>query len=231
MRPAFVALVLAVSHVAQQPPQQPFSLDAKRPYVYLQFDHVGQRKPLGPDESDRGLWLRFVNNCRLPVAIWTSNAETGDSGISVEDEVVPVSGPSGVRSPEAMSSPITTTLIPPRRGTEAQQGERPNQPATSAQARATPVGSAPGETAPGPEAAFAPTEQPIGYGFEIGTFRTIKPGDSVLFSVPFEHVSPRWYLRVRFTLVVSPPVRGDEEPYSYVNFSWRDIPQKVRGRK
>jgi hypothetical protein len=161
------------------------------------------------------LWLKFVSNCRLPVAIWTFDYETGDPGITVADEVVPVSGPGGVGGPlETIPSPISANLVPPGRDTERRFSGPSNQIGTGADGRA----------------AYEPVERPIGYGFGIGTLETVNPGERVLFSVPVEHVSRRWFLRVRFTLVVSPCPRGYEVPYSYVDFSWNKLPDEVRSR-
>ncbi len=230
MRTLIVVLVFAATVVAQEAPQPPFVLDAKKPYVYLEFDHVGQRKPLGEDESNQGLWLKFVNNCRLPVTIRTFDPETGDPGIGVEDEVVPVSGPGGVGPLETITSPISATLVPPGRDTERQPPAPPNQTDTSTESGAVPVSPVVGKQPARPEAAYGPADRPIGYGFEFVTHETVNPGESVLFSVPLEHVSPRWYLRVQFTLVASPPVRGGGEPYSYVDFYWNKLPEKVRSR-
>jgi hypothetical protein len=60
----------------------PFLIDPNKPYVYLKFDHIGagiQREQLEPK---RRVWLRIVNNCRLPVVV----AENGTPDGSLEDE-------------------------------------------------------------------------------------------------------------------------------------------------
>src|SRR5712692_3054608 len=73
-----------------------FVIDPSKHYVYLKFDHVGDREPLSADEPSKGLWLRLVNNCRLPITVATFNTENPgpDPGIGVYDEVVkvPVNG-------------------------------------------------------------------------------------------------------------------------------------------
>ena len=58
---------------------------------------------------------------------------------------------------------------------------------------------------------------PDGYGREIHSSLTVDPGDTVLFSVPRDHVSKQWYLRVRFTLAVGQ--QSIQQPYSYVEFT------------
>jgi hypothetical protein len=67
-----------------------FVIDPSEPYVYLKFDHVGKRQPLSRREPDRGLWIRLVNNCRLPITVATFDTETRDPGIGIDDEIVPV---------------------------------------------------------------------------------------------------------------------------------------------
>jgi hypothetical protein len=106
-----------------------FALDKSKPYVYLKFDHVADRKPLSPDEVSKGLWLRLVNNCRLPIIVAVFNPGTTDVGTGVFDEVVPIEDPKGVplagptqaskpdqraRPPEGYSSEVfSTRTIPP----------------------------------------------------------------------------------------------------------------------
>jgi hypothetical protein len=67
-----------------------FTIDHSRPYVYLKFDHVGNRKPISRHEPGKGLWIRLVNNCQVPIIVGTFDLETGDPGLGVYDEVVPV---------------------------------------------------------------------------------------------------------------------------------------------
>jgi hypothetical protein len=67
-----------------------FAIDRYKPYVFLVFDHVGDRKPLSESESRRGLWLRIVNNCRIPIAVDTFELGTGDQGLGVFYDLIPV---------------------------------------------------------------------------------------------------------------------------------------------
>lgn len=73
-----------------------------------------------------------------------------------------------------------------------------------------------------------PTVQPgRGYSFDVGSPAIIAPGKTLLFSVPLSHVGPTWYLRLRFDFVL-PPVKGGRQPYSFVDFTWSDVPQNAR---
>jgi hypothetical protein len=163
-----------------------FLIDSDKPFVYLAFDHVGKREPIMLGESDRGLWLRFVNNCRLPVIIRTFGTGTKDPGIGVIDEIVPSAALTGIVGNEKT----------PRELKELSQTDGP----------------------------------PRDYSFEVYSSNTVAPNESVLFSVPLEHVSPKWYLRVRFELGT---FNGDarDRPYSYVNFIWDKLPEEAKTRK
>jgi hypothetical protein len=65
-----------------------FVLDQSKEYVYIAFDHVGDRKPVFLGELKKGLWLRLVNNCRLPIIVNTFGTGTDDPGIGLFHEVV-----------------------------------------------------------------------------------------------------------------------------------------------
>ena len=58
-----------------------FLIDPSKHYVYLKFDHVGDRHPLSRDEASKGLWLRLVNNCRIPIVVAIFNTGTADPGV------------------------------------------------------------------------------------------------------------------------------------------------------
>lgn len=175
---------------AQNKARQSFVLDEAKPYVYIAFDHAGNRKPLGEGESKQGFWLKFVNNCRVPVTVGTFETGTGDLGIGVLHDVVPYE-----------SGRV--------KGYPGPQAETPSKAARD--------GSSEGPA----------TKPPAGYSAEVSSTTTIGPGESLPFSVPSNHLSPNWYLRVRFTLAVSPNRIGDQ-PYSYADFRWEQLPETVK---
>jgi hypothetical protein len=128
---ACLVLIFTVSVASGQQDTKPFVIDSSKPYVYLKFDRVADRKPLSPEEASRGLWLRLVNNCRIPIIVAVFNPGTGDPGFGVLDEVIPIgpvkglmsSGPRAQphheevakeRPPEGYSSEVfsTTTIQP-----------------------------------------------------------------------------------------------------------------------
>jgi hypothetical protein len=91
-----LATLLAFEIGSAETKPEGFALDKSKAYVYLEFDHVGVRKPLQKGEPRRGLWLRIVNNCQLPIRIGTFGITTGDPGVGILDEVVSEGG--GVRT-------------------------------------------------------------------------------------------------------------------------------------
>jgi len=82
-----VLLTSVISGFAQISTKQ-FVIDDSKPYVYLKFDHIGDRTPVKDGESSKGLWLRLVNNCYLPIKIRTFGLGTDGSGVGVDFDVV-----------------------------------------------------------------------------------------------------------------------------------------------
>lgn len=129
-----VAVLSAPSSASDGPGKAAFLIDPSRHYAYLKFDRIGDREPLSPDEPTKGLWLRFVNNCRLPIVVAIFDAGADNLGVGVFDEVIPVTGklpiidyggpikpkpnaPPQEEPPKGYFAPdvISTTIIPPRK--------------------------------------------------------------------------------------------------------------------
>ncbi|HTC36698.1 MAG TPA: hypothetical protein VK724_25175 [Bryobacteraceae bacterium] len=49
----------------------------------------------------------------------------------------------------------------------------------------------------------------------------VQPAGDLLFSVPLNHVGPRWRLRIAF-------IRSRRQPQGTVDFTWADVPPKER---
>jgi hypothetical protein len=66
----FALAVMAVSIQAQigQAPAS-FVRDAKRPFVYLKFDHIGAGIRRSDGEPSSRIWLQFVNNRNVQVIL------------------------------------------------------------------------------------------------------------------------------------------------------------------
>ncbi len=83
-------LFLAANLFAQNSGVENLVIDQSKPYVYLKFDHIGPRKPIQSGESRTGLWLRVVNNCRIPIVFASLSVPTGELGVGLMDEVVEI---------------------------------------------------------------------------------------------------------------------------------------------
>ncbi len=81
-------LLLGANAFSQEVDSANFVLDPSKPYVYLKFDHIGPRKPHQDSEDNMGLWLKVVNNCRIPIVFRASGGLPGDIEATLEDEVV-----------------------------------------------------------------------------------------------------------------------------------------------
>jgi hypothetical protein len=100
---------------------QDFEIDKSKPFVYIKFDHFGDRKPVSDSESAKGLWLRLVNNCRLPIGVNVLGLGTGDPGVAVNFEVVPTAGRDAPDAEQRKKMPFgyaadvgTLVTIPPK---------------------------------------------------------------------------------------------------------------------
>jgi hypothetical protein len=81
-------VLLAANVFAQNRGAQDFVIDQSNPYVYLKFDHIGPRKPVRTGEDNMGLWIRVVNNCRIPIVFTGFSMPAGEIGVGLMDEVV-----------------------------------------------------------------------------------------------------------------------------------------------
>ena len=191
MKPVFLSAVcsgmlLTALLGAAQVKTTGFLIDSTKDYVYLQFDHLGNRERIGDDAVSKGVWIRLVNNCRVPVIVATFDPGTGDPGMGIYDEVVP----------SVAKGPLLHL-----------EG---------------------GKNAPSQPSKHTVTKMPQGYSLP-DTFSTtrISPGESILFSVPANHVGPSWSIQIQFYLAPSKEAYGSG-PYSVLSFDWVDIPEQFR---
>jgi hypothetical protein len=192
-----------------------FLIDQSRPYVYLEFDHVGPRTPLREGEPTEGIWLSLKNNCRLPIVILTFGSRQS-SAIGLMDEIVP--------------NPHLGTEIP-----SSGVGYKQDQEGLTDIFRWPDVNE-PEAIAAGDRAKNLSSEtvgrklprQPRGYshGYEPHTFTltVIDPDSQVRFSVPIDHVSDDWHFEIPFRLALTD--HGSiRQPYSYLAFYKTDLPK------
>lgn len=187
-----------------------FLIDPSKPYVYLEVDHVGTRRPLRKDEPSTGIWLRLKNNCRLPIVVVAiGGSQNPKKTLTLEDEIVP--------NPRVVGEDARMTGIVAAHGLEEMNDiiRFPNM--TEAEVRSAEAMQ---------RGSKKPSERPLGYGIDSGfdtqTFTLIPPGEQVLFSVPSNHVSETWHLEIPFRLAL-PNKSRMRPPYSYVAFYQEDL--------
>jgi hypothetical protein len=73
-------------------------------------------------------------------------------------------------------------------------------------------------------------KMPSGYSSDTGSFLSVDPGKSLVFSVPANHVSHSWYMQVPFEFSL-PPVKEGIQPICYAEFTWEDLPETYRSER
>ena len=190
IRVSLLLLAACMSAHCQKRYADDFVIDHSKPYAYIAFDHIGPRTPQGPEEGNIGLWLRIVNNCRIPIVVPASGYPKGDKdpGVVVLDEIE-------LRKP---GTSLTMTLADGKEITSNPQPPKTNE------------------------------QPPKGYAednIDVFSAIDIQPGESLLFSVPLNHVSDWWNLYVRASLEVhGTAVNSYEAPYTHLVFSKKLIP-------
>lgn len=84
--------------------QASFLLDRNKPFVYIEFLRVGKREPLREAEVSTGMWLKIVNNCRVPIEFMAyggnaNEATPNEEVVYDEYQGVVVTTPAGQQSP------------------------------------------------------------------------------------------------------------------------------------
>jgi hypothetical protein len=64
-----VVLAPAQTTPNSKPQRTAFAIDREKPFAYIEFIKKDRRNKILPSEPDTGLWLRFVNNCHVPIGI------------------------------------------------------------------------------------------------------------------------------------------------------------------
>ena len=190
-----------------------FLIESNKPYVYLEVDHIGPRKPLRDDEPTTGIWLHLKNNCKLPIVVLAIGWRQADpkEGMALQDEIVPEpiapatrgdGAGGGIMAPRGSGDFLDLFHWPNMTEVEVRRAEEA-QRATS-----------------------KPVKRPLGYGTQNGfnsfVLTLIAPGDQLYFSVPSNHVSKSWHFEIPFRLAV-PNNSRIRPPYSYVAFYQDDL--------
>jgi hypothetical protein len=115
----YVVLPLSVvaSWMAQQSKPEDFVIDGTKPYVYIKFDHIAPRKPVLDGENPKGIWLKLVNNCTIPIKVTARDLGTGDPGVALDYTIVSsaAEGPNLLSGREPVhGTPPASEAKPPR---------------------------------------------------------------------------------------------------------------------
>jgi hypothetical protein len=210
-----LAILMSASSVPASPQRTSnparFVIDTNREFVYLKFDHMGRGLRRREAEPEVRLWLRFVNNCNVPVNLHTFGVPEGSPRyeVGVMDEVVEDRPDLQVISDDDEPPPINWSAL--------ESNSRSEQPAPAVKQQANNQSE----------------RIPDGYWFEVGSFMTVRPGEEVLFSIPIDQLTRKWHVQIPFEFEVpkakvprDPKVGG--EPEMYLSYSLYDLPDEVR---
>jgi hypothetical protein len=187
---ALLGIAVAQSH-SRKSSASSFLVDSTKPYVYLKVDHIGPRRPIREGEPNVGIWLRWHNNCTVPITVYTSGVEnpTEDDEVGVYYSVVANPPPTGNMSVGTPGYPTPAEMAAELWGT--------SPPKTSPTAKLVPARTDKPED----------SKMPGGDWLDVGSLTTIFPGQSIYFSLPRNSVSPKWQVEIpfEFDLKVSSP--------------------------
>jgi len=215
----FLTLAIIVcGAIAPSFPQKPqssskFVIDTNREFVYLKFDHLGKGIKRWDSEPEMRIWLRFVNNCNVPIMLRAYSAPEGSprEEIGVMDQVV--------KDPPPFMQVVTDEEdVPgPKVWTSLEPADLP--------AQAPPVAK--------PRSSDEPATPPPDYWFELGSQLTVRPGKEVLFSIPVNQLGKKWHVEIPFEFEVpegkiprDPNIGGQPEMHLY--YSIYDLPDQAR---
>jgi len=207
------ALIFASVIRPQAAPKEPsFVRDADRPFVYLKFERIGAGLRRNEDEPLLRTWLRFVNNSSVPIWLRTFGTPDGSPAdeVGVMDEVV--LNQHGITI-TADGSPSLEVEHEPTSGifnpTPKPDVERPRE-----------------------------RKMPFGYSSDLSSVLTLAPGESVLFSVPVDHLGGYgcdWHMEIPFRFSV-PKGRGPRdplvggEPMMHLHYAFYNLPDEAQAR-
>jgi hypothetical protein len=101
---AVATLAIGQQAPAPRPQQVDFVIERAKPFVLIEFVKIGQRQSVRKDEPALGVWLRLVNNCRVPIQLTTfqgmDRSENVMHAVVYDEYKGPVvTMPDGTRSP------------------------------------------------------------------------------------------------------------------------------------
>ncbi|MGB8013669.1 MAG: hypothetical protein WCF68_18810 [Terriglobales bacterium] len=201
---ALFSLILIALSVAESQAQlangniaEEFIFDKERAFTYLQFDHIGKGPRRNENEPAYRIWLRFVNNCRVPIVIRTSGVPDGS----------PV-GEAGLFHKVVANPPYKGASG----GSILSSGASPKPAESSA----------------------ASPPMPDGYDADVSSTAILQASESLLFSIPINHLSGKWHIEIpfRFDLPHKRPLHYEAniggEPHMAISYWLSDLPADAR---
>jgi hypothetical protein len=180
-----------------------FVIDDNKPFVYVRFDHTGPGVPRDEDEQATRIWLRLVNNCRVPIVV-TANGVPDESP---KEEV-------GLRY-QIVANP----LVYGSGGAIYRQasGEK------SGDHKADDSSNSDEQTAAMPRNDLV----------DVASFISIGPGEQILFSMPVNHLGKHWHVEIpfEFDLPRGKCCRDDKTggmPLMRVDYGLYDLPPQAQ---
>jgi len=172
-----------------------FLVNKERPFVYLQFDHVGKEPRFNENEPYR-IWLRLVNNCRVPIVIRTSGVPDGSPAGEV-----------------GLLHNVVADPPPSRASGGSILGASPK------------LAESPAVTDPMPSG---------GYDIDVSSTATLRASESLLFSIPINHLSRTWHTEIPFRF--DPPHKRPShyeqniggQPHMTIGYWLSDLPPDAR---
>jgi hypothetical protein len=142
---------------------------------------------MNDQEPSTRIWLRLVNNCRLPIVV--SGGQEIPGGLKDEVSIDGVVKPNPALNDVVSFSPQIEPDLPPITTTLTEPGQRPKKKSpASPGAHSKPTGD---NEAP----------MPLGYPSpDVVSTDTIMPGADVLFSVPVNFVTKKWRFEITLHL-------------------------------
>ncbi len=88
MRKANFIIILLFLCITQVFPQEKVKIDSSKPSVYIDFVRIGKGEPIRIGDSEKRVWLRFVNNTKWSLHLSLFGVGNNEIGIHYEVEEI-----------------------------------------------------------------------------------------------------------------------------------------------
>jgi hypothetical protein len=180
-----------------------FVIDENKPFVYVHFDHIGPGVPRDEEEPATRIWLRLVNNCRVPIVITANGVPDKSPKEEVGLRYQIVANPSVYGSGGAIYRHASG---------EKSGGHKADDSPDSDE-----------------QTAVMPRNDLV----DVASFISIGPGEQILFSMPVNHLGKHWHVEIpfEFELPRGKGPREDNTggmPHMRVDYGLYDLPPQAQ---